>query len=383
MKAQLEAERQLADGVPIVAKSDSVTLFDANNYDGQIINKKLQPDRKALYREDADKTLTDIQQHILLLKIRGISDVSISKNQFVSKTDIHTQLYSCFENLHITAPREAYDSEMALTQAGLRAIRTKQISLSEIAKDFNLRNAALLDKTERHAWNLVINNDGAKSAEEIALLMQTTKENVDSLFRDSRTMMEAATPAQAAIFYLAYIKDQSLTVKEKQVCDQLIKFYITLHDIAGTMYITESTIKTHARSIYAKLGVSSKRQLIDFYRSTNKNADPFNKDNKEPNLPVEKAFYTIIAEPITKTEAIVLHKMLSGMTNKEIATHLGISVNTVRTHISHIYQKVGVAGRKGHDNFQILMQAYENASSSASEARRRTLVNTKHDIYTK
>lgn len=51
------------------------------------------------------------------------------------------------------------------------------------------------------------------------------------------------------------------------------------------------------------------------------------------------------AEPLSQREHDVLQLLAFGKTNKEIAKELGIGAQTVKTHISHIFTKMGAADR--------------------------------------
>ncbi len=51
------------------------------------------------------------------------------------------------------------------------------------------------------------------------------------------------------------------------------------------------------------------------------------------------------AEPITERERDVIRCVTSGMSNKEIAKHLGISGATVKTHLHHVFGKLKVSRR--------------------------------------
>ncbi|MGH3479515.1 MAG: response regulator transcription factor, partial [Nocardioidaceae bacterium] len=48
---------------------------------------------------------------------------------------------------------------------------------------------------------------------------------------------------------------------------------------------------------------------------------------------------------LTPTEREVVGLVVSGLTNPEIAARLFVSRATVKTHLSHVYAKLGVANR--------------------------------------
>ncbi len=48
---------------------------------------------------------------------------------------------------------------------------------------------------------------------------------------------------------------------------------------------------------------------------------------------------------LTKRQAQVLQKLASGHPNKAIAEHLGVSVHTVRLHVSAVLRALGVSNR--------------------------------------
>jgi LuxR family maltose regulon positive regulatory protein len=53
----------------------------------------------------------------------------------------------------------------------------------------------------------------------------------------------------------------------------------------------------------------------------------------------------LLFEPLTTQEQRVLHLLVAGWSNQEIARELMISVNTVKYHTKHLYQKLGVSNR--------------------------------------
>jgi LuxR family maltose regulon positive regulatory protein len=54
-----------------------------------------------------------------------------------------------------------------------------------------------------------------------------------------------------------------------------------------------------------------------------------------------------LADPLTDRELEVLSYLPSRLTNTELADHFYVSVNTIKTHMAHIYRKLDVANRNG------------------------------------
>lgn len=53
-----------------------------------------------------------------------------------------------------------------------------------------------------------------------------------------------------------------------------------------------------------------------------------------------------IVNPLTTKETVVLTHLANGRSNKDIADAMVVSVATVKTHLSHIYEKLGVSDRR-------------------------------------
>lgn len=62
-------------------------------------------------------------------------------------------------------------------------------------------------------------------------------------------------------------------------------------------------------------------------------------------LPVVRATAEALAEPLSDRELEVLDLIAEGLSNKLVAHRLGISEHTVKTHITSIFGKLGVASR--------------------------------------
>jgi LuxR family maltose regulon positive regulatory protein len=52
-----------------------------------------------------------------------------------------------------------------------------------------------------------------------------------------------------------------------------------------------------------------------------------------------------LVEPLTEREMEVLHLMVAGLSNREIADELVLAMGTVKAHLHNIYGKLGVRGR--------------------------------------
>ncbi len=53
----------------------------------------------------------------------------------------------------------------------------------------------------------------------------------------------------------------------------------------------------------------------------------------------------LLFEPLSPQEQRVLRLLVAGWSNQEIARELVVSVNTVKYHTKHLYQKLGVSNR--------------------------------------
>jgi DNA-binding NarL/FixJ family response regulator len=62
--------------------------------------------------------------------------------------------------------------------------------------------------------------------------------------------------------------------------------------------------------------------------------------------PTERFDYLAEADILTAREAEVLQLLQEGLTNAQIAHHLSIGIETVRTHARNIYRKLGISTRR-------------------------------------
>lgn len=75
----------------------------------------------------------------------------------------------------------------------------------------------------------------------------------------------------------AQVKLNSLTPKEQKITKAIqLHTHITLKEIAGTLHISEHTLRNHLVSIYYKVGVRSRMELYLFCNKHQKTEDPMN-----------------------------------------------------------------------------------------------------------
>jgi DNA-binding CsgD family transcriptional regulator len=105
---------------------------------------------------------------------------------------------------------------------------------------------------------------------------------------------------------------------------QWLEYRIWARTHAGTLYVALIAVA------FLGLGIWVGRRL--FYREPR--ASEF--------TPNERAQSSL---GITEREQQVLQLLADGRSNKEIAAHLGLSPNTVKTHVARLFEKLRVARR--------------------------------------
>jgi LuxR family maltose regulon positive regulatory protein len=61
---------------------------------------------------------------------------------------------------------------------------------------------------------------------------------------------------------------------------------------------------------------------------------------------VARSGHETLPDPLTSREEAVLRLMTTTMSTAEIATELGVSVHTVKSHLASIYRKLSVSRRR-------------------------------------
>ena len=82
---------------------------------------------------------------------------------------------------------------------------------------------------------------------------------------------------------------------------------------------------------------------LNEWKAENRFNDPVNRILNDQDVTLLKQFKAIFK--LTRREEDVMCYLVKGKPNREIAQSLGIAVRTVKTHITNIYKKLGVANK--------------------------------------
>jgi LuxR family transcriptional regulator, maltose regulon positive regulatory protein len=160
---------------------------------------------------------------------------------------------------------------MALVLAVSAAVRAERGQIEAAAQD-SQRALELLDgMTDPSPWyeiecrivlaRAALRLNGLSAARDLlataaAVLDRTTDPGVlGDWLEEARARVELALDATAAI-------DWSLTAAEVRVLSYLPS-HLSFREIADFLYVSPNTVKTHARGIYRKLGVTSRGNAVD------------------------------------------------------------------------------------------------------------------------
>jgi DNA-binding NarL/FixJ family response regulator len=85
------------------------------------------------------------------------------------------------------------------------------------------------------------------------------------------------------------------------------------------------------------------KQLI--MRLADRMQEEYPADSTPASMPLQERQEPLLRKPLTPREAEVLQLMVQGDTNREIARHLSVAVNTVKNHVQRIIAKLEVSDR--------------------------------------
>ena len=135
--------------------------------------------------------------------------------------------------------------------------------------------------------------------------------------------------------------------------------FMVLHQLAGqrppaviVLTATDSeedlleAVRLGARGVVLK--AMAPRSLEDAIRTVHSGGEWLTVEgqNLAERLARRASVERLIAERLTSREIEVLRLLASQYENEEIARRLGLTIGTVKIHIHHVYQKLGVSGRQ-------------------------------------
>lgn len=135
----------------------------------------------------------------------------------------------------------------------------------------------LYEKVHQELQNKIIRPSYAQSLEKILILHKHPNKSINKKIYGLSTLLFLSLLANVVfIFYLikrktkAKIKPPNITTltnKEKEVL-QLIIEKKSNKEIATSLFVSDATVKTHINNMYRKLGVNSRKEAIELYKSS-------------------------------------------------------------------------------------------------------------------
>ncbi|MEM1325185.1 MAG: response regulator transcription factor [Bacteroidota bacterium] len=190
-------------------------------------------------------------------------------------------------------------------------------------------------------YQVLIVEDEILVAEDIKECLEEVGFGIAAMAHDATSAMRALKERMPDIVLLDInLKDKINGIELAQHINQ----YYRLPFVFLTSYADKSTIEA-AKSTFP-MGYLVKpfdsKDLLSALEITLMNFNRFQQQKQPLSL---KLLNKKVFTPLTDREFEVLRLLLQGRSNKEMATELFVSVNTIKTHLSNIYMKLDVDSR--------------------------------------
>ena len=153
-----------------------------------------------------------------------------------------------------------------------------------------------------------------------------------------------------------FVEQYKLTPREAEIFSLLLDNDAANKDIAGELLLSVRVLERYISSIYEKVGVSSRIELMNVYygKMTHVEAgtvDAASMAAEKPSvlrvspIPAERFERVSLKYGLTRRETEILEQVCLRRTNEDIAAALGISENTVKFHVKNLMKKLSVSRR--------------------------------------
>ena len=155
--------------------------------------------------------------------------------------------------------------------------------------------------------------------------------------------------------------DPSRLTPQESAVARFVATGMSNREVATELFVSIKTVQFHLTHIYTKLGINSRGELAAQFRDQDTNNDdehssmlwaPSSSRVRHPLGPTprgqaQQARQLRRANPrqLTPQESAVARFVATGMSNREVATELFVSIKTVQFHLTHIYTKLGINSR--------------------------------------
>lgn len=180
--------------------------------------------------------------------------------------------------------------------------------------------------------------------------------------RRLQTEIQSSREAQRRKLHDKLVGEARLTVREQGVIDELLRGRSSF-SIASELDISENTVKSHVQSIYKKLGIHSKQEMLDLFEPSHGGPDEAGSDGVsvapaeagEPQRRFLDQAISLLSKRygLTARETEVFSLLARGYRHKEIEHRLVISSSTVHSHATSIYAKMSL---HSHDDLAAMVK---------------------------
>jgi len=146
-----------------------------------------------------------------------------------------------------------------------------------------------------------------------------------------------------------------LTAQESAVA-RLVATGMGNRQVASELFVSIKTVQFHLTHIYSKLGISSRGELAAQFRDIDTagmaaGETPAQARMKSPKVVADPASARpaqqlgASARPLTAQESAVARLVVAGMDNRQVANELFIGIPAVKSHLKHVFAKLGISTR--------------------------------------